>query len=122
MTAIFQASMYKRMIERCYENLVPHICVSESGNKGSDIGLLPVRHQAIISTNAELLSIRPLETNFIESLIKIQNFSFMKLHLKILSVKCRLFSPGGDELNSLVQNQNFGYQIWWPFGIGYQNW
>ena len=31
---------------------------------GSDNGLLPVRHQAIIWTNAGILFIWPLETNF----------------------------------------------------------
>ena len=39
---------------------------------GSDCGLSPIR-QATIQTNAELLSIEPLGTNFSETLIKIQN-------------------------------------------------
>ena len=47
---------------------------------------------------ALLLSIGPLETNFGEILIKIQNFSFWKMHLKILSAKWGPFCPGGDEL------------------------
>ena len=38
---------------------------------GSDNGLSPIRRQAIIWTNAGLLSIGPLETNFSEILIKI---------------------------------------------------
>ena len=37
---------------------------------GSDHGLSPIRRQAIIYTNAGLLSIRPLSTNFNEILIK----------------------------------------------------
>ena len=37
----------------------------------SDNGLSPIRRQAIIWTNAELLSIDPLGTNFNEILIKI---------------------------------------------------
>ena len=41
-------------------------------NIGSDNGLSPDRSQAIIKTNAGLLSIRPLETNFIEIFIKRQ--------------------------------------------------
>ena len=65
---------------------------------GSDNGLSLIRHQAIIQTNAGLLSIRPLETNFSEILIMIQNFSFTKMHLKILFAKLRPFCPGGDEL------------------------
>ena len=61
---------------------------------GSDNGLSPIRRQAIIPTNAGLLSIRPLKTNFSEILIKIQNFSFAKMHLKMLSVKRQPFVPG----------------------------
>ena len=38
--------------------------------------------------------IGPLGTNFSEILIKMQNFSFMKMHLKISSVKRRRFCPG----------------------------
>ena len=49
---------------------------------GSGNGLAPGRHQAITWTNADLLSIRPLGTNFSEIQIKIQNFPFMKMHLK----------------------------------------
>ena len=45
---------------------------------GSDNGLAPIRRQAIISTNAGLLSIGPFGTNFSEILITIQNFSFTK--------------------------------------------
>ena len=60
--------------------------------------IAPIRGQAGIWTNAGLLSIGPLGTNFSEILIKIQNFSFMKMHLKISSVKWRPFCPRGDEL------------------------
>ena len=67
---------------------------------GSANGLLPIRRQAIIWTNAGLLSIGPLGTNFSEILIKIQNFSFKKMHLKMLSAKmAAILSRGGDELN-----------------------
>ena len=65
---------------------------------GSDNGLSPIRRQAIIWTNAELLSIGPIGTNFNEILIKIQNFSLKKTHLKMASVKWRPFCPGRDEL------------------------
>ena len=76
---------------------------------GSGNGLSPVRRQAITWTNAALLSIRPSGTNFSEKFeskyktwIKIQNFSFAKLHLK-----CRLrigdhFVRGGNELHPLL--------------------
>ena len=49
---------------------------------GSGNGLSPVWHEAITWTNAGLLSIGPLGTNSSEILIKIQNFSLMKMHLK----------------------------------------
>ena len=76
------------------------ICVSESGQHwyGSENGLLPIRRQAIISTNTVLLSIRPLGTNFSENLIIMKNFSFTKMHLKTSSAKWRSFCPGGYEL------------------------
>ena len=43
----------------------------------------------------------PLWTNFHEILVKIQIFSFMKMHLKIASVKWQPFCPGGDELTDI---------------------
>ena len=47
-----------------------------------------------------LLPIGPLGTNFNEILIKIQNFSFTEMHLKLSSAKWRPFCPGGEELSS----------------------
>ena len=54
--------------------------------------------QAIIWTNAGILLIGPLGTNFKEILIKIQNFLFTEIHMKISSAKHLPFYPGGDEL------------------------
>ena len=76
---------------------VPHICVSEL-DLGSGNGLSPVRRQAITWPNAAILLIGALGTNISEIWIKIQNFSFMKMHPKISSAKRRQFCPGGDEL------------------------
>ena len=76
-----------------------HLYVSELGSLGSGNGLSPVRRQAITWTNVHLLSIRPFWTNFSEILIKIQDFSFMKMHLKMLSANWQPFCPGGDELS-----------------------
>ena len=45
-----------------------------------------------------MLGYCPLGTNFGEILIKIQNFSFTKMHPKILSAEKQPFCPGGDEL------------------------
>ena len=68
---------------------VTHICVSELTTIGSDNGLSPSRRQAIIWTNAGILSIRPSGANFSEILIEIDTFSFKKMHVKILSGKWR---------------------------------
>ena len=68
---------------------------------GSDNGLSPVRRQAIIWTNAGILLIGPLGTNFSEILIGIQTFSFKKLHLKTSSAKWRLFCLGLNELTCI---------------------
>ena len=62
-----------------------HICVSKLTIIGSDNGLSPDRRQANIWTNAGILLIGPLGTNFSEILIGIQTFSFKKIHLKISS-------------------------------------
>ena len=52
------------------------------------------RRQAIIWTNAGILLIRPLGTNFNEILIGNQTFSFKKIHLKMSSAKWRPFCLG----------------------------
>ena len=70
---------------------VMHICVSNLAIIASDNGLSPGRPQAIFSTNAGILLIGPLETNFSEILIEILTISFEKMHLKALSAKWRPF-------------------------------
>ena len=64
-------------------------CVSNLTIIGSDNGLSPGRRQAVIWTNAEILLIGSLGTNFNEILIKIHAFSFKKMHFK-----CRLENGG----------------------------
>ena len=78
-----------------------HICVVELNITGSDNGLSPGWRQAIIWTNAEILLIGPLGTNFIEILIGMQTFSFKKMHLKMSSAKWRPFGLG---LNVLISS------------------
>ena len=78
---------------------VTHICLSKLTNIGSDNGLSPEWRQAIIWTNAGILLIGPLGTNFSEILIKIQTFSLKKMHLKMSSAKWRPFCLG---LNVLI--------------------
>ena len=70
-----------------------HICVGKLTIIGSDNGLSPGRRQAIIWTNAGILLIGPLWTNFCEIVIKISTFSFKKMRLKMSSAKWRLFLP-----------------------------
>ena len=79
-----------------------HICDSKQTIIGSDHGLSPGRRQAIIWTNAGILLIRTLGTNFSEILSEIHSFSFSKMHLKMSSATWRLFGLGLNELNSLL--------------------
>ena len=76
-----------------------HICVGKLTIIGSDNGLSPGRRQAIIWTNAGILLIGPLGTNFSEILIAIEAFTFKKMHLKITSAKWWPFCLGLNVLN-----------------------
>ena len=55
---------------------VTHICISKLTIIGSDNGLSPERRQAIIWSNAGILLIGRLGTNFSDILIEIQTFFF----------------------------------------------
>ena len=78
---------------------VTHICVSKLTSIASDNGLSPDRRQAIIWTNAGILLIGPLGTNFSEISIEILTFSFKKMRLKVSSAKRRPFCRGLNVLN-----------------------
>ena len=68
--------------------LVPHIYASVNWVIiGSGNGMSPVRRQAIIWTNAGLLSIELLGTSFSEIGIGILSFSCKKMHLKMSSAQ-----------------------------------
>ena len=77
---------------------VTHICVNKLPIIGSDNGLSPGWSQAIIWTNAGILFIRTLGTNFSEVVIEIQTFSLNKMRLKMSSVKRQPFCLGLDVL------------------------
>ena len=77
-----------------------HICVNRLPIIGSDDGLAPGRHQAIIWTNAGILLIRTSGTHFSEILSKIHTSSLKKMHLKMSSAKWRHLCPG---VNVLIQ-------------------
>ena len=91
-----------------------HICVGKLNIIGSDNGLSPGRRQAIIWTNARILSIRPLATNFNEILIGIQTFSFTKMYLKMSSAKWRPFCLGLNVLSFPSYNMFRPYRGWVP--------
>ena len=80
-----------------------HICVGKLTIIGSDNGLSPGRRQAIICTNAEILLIRPLRTNFSEILIEFHMFSIKNMHLKMSSAKWRSFCFGLNVLTYEVR-------------------
>ena len=88
---------------------VTHICVSRLSIIGSDNGLSPDRRRTIIWTNAGILLIETLGTNFNEILIEIHTFSFNNIHLKMLSGKWRPFCLGLNVLKEIV------YSVYTPY-------
>ena len=93
-----------------------HICVGKLAIIASDNGLSPGRRQAIIWTNAGILFIRTLGTNFSEILSEIHWFSFKKTHLKMSSAKWRLSRLGLNELSRLMNSDHsivIKYSPWW---------
>ena len=75
-----------------------HLFIGTQTIVGSDNGLSSGWRQAIIWTNAGVLLMGPLGTNFSEFVIEILTFSSKKMHLKVLSAKLQPFCPGADEL------------------------
>ena len=80
-----------------------HICVSKLTIIGSDNGLSPGRHQAIIGTNVGIWLIRLLGINFSEILIGIQTFLFKKLDLQMSSAKYRPSCLGLNVLSGCLE-------------------
>ena len=78
--------------------LLPHICVSELDQHCFRQWLVAYSAPNHYLNQFYLLPIGTLGTNSSEILIKIQSFSFTKMHLKISSEKWRPFYPGVDEL------------------------
>ena len=96
---VFVLQWVQRAIALSHPGRMTHVCINIKLNSiDSDNGLSPGRRQVIIWTNAGLLSIGPLETNFREIRIKIQKFSFIKMHLNVSSAKRRPFCKGGYDL------------------------
>ena len=78
-----------------------HICVGKLTIIGSDNGLSPGRRQAIIWTNAGILLIWPLGTNFNEIFIGNSNIFIQENALEMLSAKWRPFCLGLNVLKHL---------------------
>ena len=89
------------------------ICISNLTTIGSVNGSTPSRRQAITRTNAGILLIGPLWTNFSEILIEIPTFSFKKMHSKVSSAKWRQFCLGP---NVLIHSQISGLDSWYWSG------
>ena len=100
---------------------VTHVCVSKLAIIGSDNGLSPDRRQAIIWTNAGLLLIGPIRTNFSEILIEILTFSFKTIRLKVSSAERWPFCLGLNMLNTHCAVRTYGgeaisvYTMRWEF-------
>ena len=73
---------------------------------GSDNGLSPGWHQAIIWTNAGILLTGPLGTNFSEILIEIYSFSSKKMHFKMSSERGQPFCLS---LNILIIQASYNF-------------
>ena len=84
---------------------MPHICVSKSSQHWL------VAYAAPSHYLNQCWSIGPLSTNFSEIFIRIQNFSFTKIHMNISSAKMRPFCPGEDELMATRRHAPFIFKI-----------
>ena len=89
---------------------VMHIWVGNLTIIGSDNGLSPGWRQAIIWTNAGILLIELLGTNFSEIIIKIHMFSFKKMFLKMSSGKWRPFCLSLNVLTASTPCHQFSFQ------------
>ena len=79
---------------------------------GSDNGLSLGGCQAIIWTNAGVLLIRPLGTNFSEILISIEAFSLKKMHWNMSSGKCCPFCHSLNVLTHCSLVMSYGSRSW----------
>ena len=80
---------------------VTHMCVGKLTIIDLNNVMSPGRRQAIIWTNAAILLIGPLRTNFSEILNEFQTFSLKKIRLKMSSAKCCPFCLCLNMLNYL---------------------
>ena len=91
----------------------PKCCIYVSVNQdriGSDNGLSPIRHQAIMYTNAGLLLSGPFGTNFSEIFIKIWLFLSWKQNWIIICEMVAILSRGTwiNHLNCILSCETIG--------------
>ena len=99
-----------------------HICVGHLTIIGSDNGLLPVWRKAIIWTNAGILLIGALGTNFSELSIIIQTFLFKKNRLKVSPAKWRPLCVSLNELTPCVNITSNPFMVFYwlaEYGINF---
>ena len=90
-----------------FNSLSLSICISKLTITGSDNDLSPGRRQAIIGTNAGILLIGPMRTNFNEISIDICTFSCKKMHLTMSSAKWRPFCLGINVLKRIGKTSTY---------------
>ena len=88
-----------------------HIYNTNLTRIGSDNGLSPDRRQAIIWTNAGILLIGSLGTNFSEILMEIHTFSIKKIYLKMSSGKWRPFCLGLKVLRAQWSAARLSFEV-----------
>ena len=87
-----------------FNSLRPNICGSKLTIIASDNGFSSERRQANIWTNAGILLIGTLGTNFSEILSEIHTFSFKKMHLKTSSA-CHGLNVWKRKTRNIIINQ-----------------
>ena len=83
-------AIYRVYIMKTYQGLAMHICINDLGHFSVENWLVACSALAITWATAYLLSIGPLETNFIGISIQAYNFSFEILQLKMSPSKCEI--------------------------------
>ena len=81
-------------IQLTHSGRATQIFVSKLTIIGSGNGLSPGHRQAIVWTNAGIVLMRPLGTNFSDILIEIITFLIKEMHFKVSSAKRRPFCLG----------------------------
>ena len=80
---------------------VMHMVINRTTIIGSDNGLLPGWHQAVIWPISEIVLIGTFgKNNCSETLIEMYTFSFKKMHLRFLSENCWTFCLGLNVLTN----------------------